>query len=237
MIKKLGLIISLMLCSAISAGVEQRNNLPDDAFPPDVDPFNHVLGYTATQKDEGFPPSISEITRNFGQRDSLEVAIPTGTGIIMTDKVEHIIKSNVVNKAVIYTIKTKDINIIEFNNNKFNVKYTVGSGYFYGAEVLLKFDQKFSTDEQTAFLNDKVRRYLEYNGFSEVPKLLGLVKNNIYKKDDLTVVVRTENNTNNGGVLITIFNEEINKEMAAQYNKDISEEIKTNFKDVDHFLK
>lgn len=237
MIKKLGFTLALMLLSTISVSSESVNKLADNEFPPDVDPFAHVLGYRALQKNEGFPPSISEITHNFGKRSTLETAVPIGVSIFLDAQRKKVIKSNIVENMVIYTIQTKDINIIEFNDNKYNVKYTVGAGYFYGATVLLRFNDKFSIEEQTAFLNDKVRRYLEYNGFNEQPKWLGLVKNNIYKKDDITVIVRNETSSINGGLLVTVFNEEINKEMASKYNKDISEEIKENFKDLDNFLK
>lgn len=236
MLKKIGVGLAVMMLSAVAIGSTSGDIKEVKDFPLNYDP-NAAIGYQDTKNGEGFPPSLTEITKGFGKRSTVEVATPPTVSINIKDKVKDNIKVTITDKANVYTIPTQDSEIVEFNNNKYKVSYTVGSGYFYGAEVVLKYDTKFSIEEQQAFLNDKVLRYLEYNGFKEVKKMMGFVKNNIYKRGDITVVVTSEYQGRNNGVVVTIFDEEINKEIASRFDTAISKDIKSNFKEVDSFLK
>lgn len=224
------------MLSAVTMGANSVGIKEEKDFPLNYDP-NAAIGYQDTKNGEGFPPSLTEITKGFGKRPTVEVATPPTVSINIKDKVKDNIKVTITDKVNVYTIPTQDSEIVEFNNSKYKVSYTVGVGYFYGAEIVLKYDPKFSIEEQQAFLNDKVLRYLEYNGFKEVKKMMGFVKNNIYKRGDITVVVTSEYQGRNNGVVVTIFDEEINKEIASRFDTAISKDIKSNFKEVDSFLK
>lgn len=225
-----------MMLSAVAIGSTSGDIKEVKDFHLNYDP-NVAIGYIDTKNGEGFPPSLTEITKGFGKRSTVEVATPPTVSINIKDKVKDNIKVTITDKANVYTIPTQDSEIVEFNSNKYKVSYTVGSGYFYGAEVVLKYDTKFFIEEQQAFLNDKVLRYLEYNGFKEVKKMMGFVKNNIYKRGDITVVVTSEYQGRNNGVVVTIFDEEINKDIASRFDTAISKDIKSNVKEVDSFLK
>jgi hypothetical protein len=236
MLKKLSIGLAVMMLSAVAIGSNSVGIKEEKDFPLNYDP-NAAIGYKDTQNGEGFPPSLTEITEGFGKRPTVEVATPKTVSINIKDNLKDNIKVTITDKANVYTIPTKDSEIVEFNNNKYKVSYTVGVGYFYGAEVVLKYDPKFPVEEQQVFLNDKVLRYLEYNGFKEVKKMMGFVKNNIYKRGDITVVVTSEYQGRNNGVVVTIFDEEINKEIGSLFDTTISKDIKSNFKEVDSFLK
>lgn len=237
MLKKLGLGLTVMMLSAVAIGSTTQDVEKDKEFPLDYDPMTHIIGYKSTQNGEGFPPALTEITSAFGKRQKIEVAVPQLVSYNVKDTLKNNIKVKVIDKANVYTIPTQNSEIIEFNNNKYKVSYTVGEGYFYGAEVVLKYDQKFPIEDQQAFLNDKVLRYLEYNGFTEVKKWMGFVKNNVYTRGDITVVVTSDYQGRNNGVVVTVFDEEINKEVGSLFDNTISKEIKSNFKEVDSFLK
>lgn len=237
MLKKLGLGLAVMMLSAVAIGATSDAVKEDKEFPLDYNPLSHVIGYKDTQNGEGFPPALTEITSAFGKRETVEVAVPQMVSFNVKDTLKNNIKVKVMDKVNVYTIPTKDSEIIEFNSNKYKVSYTVGVGYFYGAEVVLKYDPKFPVEDQEAFLNDKVLRYLEYNNFVEVKKWMGFVKNNVYTRGDITVVVTSEHQGRNNGVVVTVFDEEINKEVGSLFDTTISKDIKSNFKEVDSFLK
>lgn len=230
MLKKIGLGIAVILLSSIAVGA-------DNEFPLDSDPFEHFIGYKDLKQGDGFPPSINEIIDNFGKRSTLEVAQPQIVSFNINDNPNNSMKVKSINDINFYTIDTNKSQKVVFRSNKYEVRYSVDVGYFYTAEIVFKHNPIFSLKDQEIFFTEKMIGYFKDNGFVEVPKMFGLVKNNVYKKGNITIVMTTENSNRINNWVVTVFNDDIKKEVEEKQKISLNKNINENFKEIDTFLK
>lgn len=230
MLKKLGLGIAVILLSSIAVGA-------DNEFPLDSDPFEHFIGYKDLKQGDGFPPSINEIIDNFGKRSTLEVAQPQIVSFNINDNPNNSMKVKSVNAINFYTIDTNKSQKVVFRSDKYEVRYSVDVGYFYTAEIVFQHNPIFNLKDQENSLTEKMIGYFKDNGFVEVQKMFGLVKNNVYKKGNITIVMTTENSNRINNWVVTVFNDDIKKEVEEKQNINLNKNINENFKEIDTFLK
>lgn len=230
MLKKLGLGIAVILFSSIAFSA-------DNEFPLDGDPFEHFIGYKDLKQGDGFPPSINEIIDNFGKKSTLEVAQPQIVSFNINDNPNNSMKVKSVSGINFYTIDTNQNQKVVFRSDKYEVRYSVDVGYFYTAEIAFKHNPRFSLKEQEKFLTEKMLGYFKDNGFIEVQKMFGLVKNNVYKKGNITIVMSTETSNRINKWVVTVFNDDVKKEVEEKQNSSLNKNINENFKEIDAFLK
>ena len=84
---------------------------------------------------------------------------------------------------------------------------------------------------------DVMLGYFKNNGFVEVQKMFGLVKNNVYKKGNITIVMSTETSNRINNWVVTVFNDDVKKEVEEKQNSSLNKNINENFKEIDAFLK
>ena len=230
MLEKIGLGIVVMMLSSIAISADNDNSIDNSSY-------EHFIGYNDLKKGDGFPPSINEIIDNFGKRNTLEVAQPQIVSFNVNDNPNNSMKVKSVNDINFYTIDTNKSQKVVFRSNKYEVRYSVDVGYFYTAEIVFKHNPIFSIKDQENFLTEKMIAYFKDNGFVEVQKMFGLLKNNIYKKGNITIVMTTENSNRINNWIVTVFNDDIKKEVEEKQKRSLNKNINENFKEIEAILK
>lgn len=236
MLKKLGLGLMVMLLSAIAFGSTSVENKNDKDFPLDYDPFANIIGYHEAEKGGGFPPAMSEIINQFGKVPTVRFATSNKELIKITNNVSI---SSQKGFPTIYIIDTRENKTVVVNTQKYEVSYYVSDGYFYASQIVLKYDQKYSPEEQADFLSGKVQNYLTDAGFEDDSPwaIFGTKKTYKYKKDNIEITYVNSTRGSDKGLTITIVNKKVAAKAQENNAKVYNTEFKDKFKEVDGFLK
>lgn len=236
MLKKLGLGLTAMLLCAIAFGSTSNTNKIDNDFPLDSDPFENVIGYHEAEKGGGFPPAMSDIINQFGKVPTVRFATSNKELIKITNNVSI---SSQKGFPTIYIIDTQENKTVVVNTQKYEVSYYVSNGYFYASQIVLKYDQKYSPEEQEGYLSTKVQKYLTDAGFEDKSSWLsfGTPKKYKYEKGNIEITYMSSLKISEQGLIITIINKKVKSKAEENYQKVYNTEFKDKFKEVDGFLK
>lgn len=237
MLKKLGLGMVVMIMSAIAWGASSAVNKNDTDFPLDSDPFANVIGYNEAQRGGGFPPAMSQIINQFGKVPVVKFALNNKETVKITRNVSS---EKIDGYPTVYIIDTQENKTVVIETEKYEVSYYVSDGYFYGAQIVLKYDSNYSDDEQTKFLGDKVQKYLIDAGFQENYRWFdfpSIDKMSKYEKGGVNVSYAPASKDDVRGLVIRVNNLKLTYAVQDISNQSYNKNLKDKFKEVDNFLK
>lgn len=201
MIKRLMMGLLLMSMSVLTLA----STTNDPNFPADSDPHEYAIGYKNAKKGSGYPPEISEIVSNIGQRDYFEIAINSKktkgitahvglTNINLSDMTENqvygaddiiFIKENGI--SIIKVLTKGDLKNLVINDNDYSVTYKTGGGYFLMGIIETNYKVENSITEQKEYLTDKTRLYLKDKGYKENDAWFTMREYPTFVKDDIVI--------------------------------------------------